>query len=239
MAIWLAHTDKTRTHIDSLTPYLRIPLDLGVRMDATLMKPQHRKQCPWIGYGILKGVTHPKKEISVIGFVPSRGGEISGLHGALIQSFSGVDSVPQCYDKGKKRMVHGFGGFIRWVYFSDPEGGPGVFGIDFSLALTQIEGVAISVQAAAEVMNVAIAHGIPKNAQGVLLRWNMCPHSSTTDMCQTRGFLTVRDWTKKTPKLLTSKTMCPRCGLSRDPLFVFCVHCGCRFGLLSHSGGVS
>lgn len=228
MTILFLIARDARSEVASLQPYLRMSLGRGLRMDASRMKPRERKTCPWVGFGILKGVTNIESNTSIIGFpVYSSPDDQSGFHSKLIRGLSHVDPCPQCYDPNKAR--YGFGGYIRWAYFADPDRGHGYLGIDFSLAASPLIGVATSVEMVHRCMTVLMQHGIPGRTTGVLLEWNMCEHPNAMSMRRRTGLQSVRDWKIHAARLLRQCRICWRCGLPRDRTYVFCPYCGGSF----------
>lgn len=230
-------THDVRTEVPSLAPYLHRSLALGMTMDAHVMRAEDAATCRWIGYGIGKGVTHPQTETTVFG-VPR---ELrSGLHAELVAGFSDVDPFPLCYDD--RAHVFGFGGFVRWVYFADPSGGPGVFGLDWSIAARPTSGVAHAMIAVAAIARIAAEHGIPPDAELALLNWRMCEELVITALRERMALRTVADWNTRAPAYFRRGSgYCPRCGLRtlahRER---FCSRCGCdpaRFWTPTHEGG--
>ncbi|MDP3985362.1 MAG: hypothetical protein Q8P82_01240 [bacterium] len=220
--------------VPSLRPYLRASLEKGQRMDLSVMRPEDREHCAWIGFGIGKGVTDPQRNVSVFA-VPEN--LESGLHGELIQEFPGVDPVPLCYE----RFAHknGFGRFVRWVYFADPAGGPGYIGVDWSLVERATAGVAVSMKSAGNVFAALAAHGLPKDTKTALLNWRMCEHPSWREIRVSLGLETVADWELRAPALFGPKSRyCPRCGAKTlaEPA-EFCSQCGCKPALFWKGGG--
>ena len=127
MSIYI-QTGKDRRVVPSLRPFLRESLSQRMVMDPTQMNPRDVALCPWVGWGIGKGIPHLQDDVSVFA-VPSQ--LKSGLHGELVKGFLGYPLDP---------YKDGFNGFIRWVYFADPldhMGRSGVLGIDWSLVMAQ------------------------------------------------------------------------------------------------------
>lgn len=202
-----------------------MPFEKNFLMDAALMDANDAKTCPWIGYGMGKGVTHLFKDISVF-MIPNE--MKSGLHGEMVQGFKGVDPIDLCYLDTHKL---GFGGFVRWMYFADPqdhETHAGVFGLDWSLIHKLSSGIATSMLVAQIIIERAYAHGIPGNARVALMNPLMCEPAYLTEWKQSAGLLTVHDWATKAAQLFSAcGTHCPKCGL---PTFQkprrFCYRCG-------------
>ncbi len=227
----------SREPISSLAPYLSASLTSGHRMEAERMREDERKDCRWIGFGIGKGVTHPRAGITVFA-VPRD--LVSGLHGELIQGFDGIetDPTPGCYEPDADP---GFGGFVRWVLFADPDGRRDVLGVDFSLALTDRGGVATAMLTVAEVAAVVMAQGMKPKTEVALLNCRMCEPAELAEWRRENGLATLDDWAAKRDVFLRSDCFCPRCGLplpegdSAD----FCGRCGCRPTLIRSRFGIS
>ncbi len=211
--------------VNSLEPYLRKSIKLGMFMDSSRITKADVKECRWIGFGLGKGATSPDKNISVYA-VPNQ--LKRGLHYELVRGLDRVDKFPLCYDEIKH--INGFGGFVRWVFFANPNGGPGVLGIDFSLAARRTSGIANSMIRAIEVIKTAAKHGIPVTAEVALLNWRMCEDSAVKNFRYGFGLVTVKDWIERGGKLFTRRSgLCPRCGLEtlKDNQR-FCFKCGCQ-----------
>lgn len=218
------HPGTKRVPVKSLKPYLRIPFEKQFLMDATLMDSEDAHTCPWIGYGMGKGVTHLYDDISVFA-IPNE--MKRGLHAEIIQGYN-VDPVERCYLDDHKL---GFGGFVRWMYFSDPKDlhtDQGVFGLDWSLVHKLSSGIATSMLIVQTIIARAHAHGIPANTYVALMNPSMCEPSFMTKWKQNIGLLTVQDWVEKAPKLFAQNgTHCPKCGLDTFQCpRKFCYRCG-------------
>lgn len=189
------------------------------------MRREEAEVCRWIGFGIGKGVTSPSRKISVFG-VPDE--PRSGLHGKLIQGFSGVDSCPLCYEDSSEK---GFADFVRWVFFADPTLKRDFLGIDFSLGMSDHSGVATSFQAIWGVVRVLVCHGLSEDVEVVTLNSRMCESESLREVRRLAGLLKVSDWMVKGNSLFGVKSkFCPKCGqmtLDRTPS-EFCFQCGSR-----------
>lgn len=222
---------RKRFACDSLTPFLTASLETTHRMDREQMRPEDRKDCRWIGYGISKGVTHPREGVSVFG-IPEK--LASGLHGKLIQGFEHipVDSTPACYEP---TAPHGFNGFIRWVFFTDPYRVHDVLGIDFSLMLSPTSGVAIDMLTVAKTVAVLATQGISPQVEVALLNAKMCEPEGYRKWRKLEQLVTVHDWSERGQTLFRPDgTHCPRCGAETlsDRATVYCTHCGCKPSLI-------
>ncbi|MCX6714307.1 MAG: hypothetical protein NTX72_00650 [Candidatus Uhrbacteria bacterium] len=219
------HPGTKRVPVKSLTPHLRTPFEKNFLMDASVMTPEDALTCPWVGYGTGKGVTHLFKDISVF-MIPNK--MKSGLHGEMVQGFKGVDPIDLCYLDSHKL---GFGGFVRWMYFSDPQDSKtehGVFGLDWSLVHTLTSGIATSMLIAQIIIERAHRHGIPGNARVALMNPVMCEPVYLTEWKQENNLLTVNDWVKKGMQFFAEEgTHCPKCGLfTFEKPRRFCYRCG-------------
>ena len=219
------HPGTERMPVKSLQPFLRTPFEKNFLMDASLMTQEDARTCPWIGYGMGKGVTHHQKDISVF-MIPNE--MKSGLHGEMVQGFKGVDPIDRCYLDDHKL---GFGGFVRWIYFSDPNDphtDQGVFGLDWSLIHKLSSGIATPMLIAQVIIARAHAHGIPGNARVALMNPTMCEPAYLTEWKQHTRLLTVHDWSTKGSSLFCEEgTHCPKCGLSTfEKPRRFCYRCG-------------
>lgn len=223
-----------RVGIPSLRTFLRRSLTQGPRMNAAMMLPQDAARCRWVGYGIGKGVTDPTADVTVFA-VPTGPGH--GLHGELIQGFPCVDPTPACYDDDH---ALGFGDFVRWVHFADPQGGPGVIGVDFSLVERPTAGVATDMLCVARVAAVLRASDIPEDAELALLDWRMCEPEELADWRGRMGLATLADWASAAARFHPDSGTCPRCGLHMAPAWApFCPQCGCRPELVWHRNGIA
>lgn len=217
------HDGTERRRVDSLEPFLTNSLREGIFMDLNVMKEKDAKTCRWLGFGIGKGITDPDKNISVFG-VPNR--IHRGLHYELVKGFPDIDPFPLCYDE--VNHVKGFGSFVRWVYFVDPEREHDFLGIDFSIVCRPTSGVANSVAKVSEVVKVVFQHGISPRSEVVLLNHKMCEHPGITEMRRQAGLIMVNDWINMADKLFLSKSpFCSKCGLKTlDNNEKFCYRCG-------------
>ena len=141
------HTGDGRREVTSLGPYLGRSLGLGMMMDTAVMCPEDIAGCRWIGFGIEKGVTSVAEDTTVFA-IPKE--MKHGLHAELVEGFPNLDPFPLCYDMAKH--LRGFGAFIRWAYFADPMGGPGVLGVDWSLSARPTGGVATTASVVVSMM---------------------------------------------------------------------------------------
>jgi len=211
----------TRIRVSALTSdFLSESLVYGCTMDPALMLPLEVPECRWLGYGIGKGVTCPEMDVTVFG-VPQT--MRSGLHGTLIQGFPDVDPYDLCYED---QHVKGFGGFIRWIYFSNPSKGPGVLGIEFSLhpSIRVTSGIATSFKRAQHVVSVCCRHGIPAKAEVALLNWRNCQRPHLVAFGKQQRLVTVSDWAQSADRFST--TLCWRCGKPSSSNFHYCPYCG-------------
>ena len=154
-------------------------------------EPEDKYHSPWIGYGYAKGVTHHKRPISVLGLPTEMK---RGLHGKLIQGFPNVDDRVRCYEPDAEK---GFGGFIRWAYFidpNDPHCAQGVFGVDYSPGGNMFRGIANNFSTVARVVRTAGAHGIPNGAAVVLLDPHLCEPPAFTQWRENQNLVSVSDW---------------------------------------------
>lgn len=229
MAIFVQRGEDRRI-VSTLRPYLRQSLNGSGRphmvMDPAQMDPVDVAECTWVGWGIAKGVTHVREDVSVLA-VPDA--LQSGLHAELIQGFPHTDPFPLCYDA--RGHVNGFGGFVRWVYFSDPadaECRGGVFGIDWSPNEPLTIGVASSLHTVARVAARALLHGIPPGAGLALLNWKMLETAALARFRRRSGLGTIHSWVRLAPTRLAPVGMiCPKCTsrtFTTDERF--CYRCG-------------
>lgn len=219
-------TQKEKIRVVSLAPYLSYSFRAGNIMDALLMRKKDIPHCRWVGFGIGKGVTNPEENLSIFAaFQESR----HGLHADLLRDRDDVDLFPLCYDQYLHKR--GFGGFIRWVYFFDPQGGPGVFGVDWSIVARPTSGVACSMVTILKITKTVIYHGIPPNAEVALLNTYMCEEPTARAMLEDAGLITLYDWVTKGDSLFwLLGCYCPRCGLkTQENGAAFCFRCGGRF----------
>lgn len=216
--------DADRRLVPSVEPFLRNSLLSGkCLMDPAQMDTESAAACKWLGWGIGKGVTHLRDNVSVFGIPDTF---ISGLHGELVQGFNDVDPVPTCYEDDHEK---GFGGFIRWVYFVHPtDSNQNVFGIDFSPLMPNTGGVAVCLNAALRTAEVASRHGIPLDCQIALLDWDMTEPRFLTQWRETNELSTLGSWITKGQGLFAPHgSICPSCLESTfESTHNFCYLCG-------------
>ena len=222
-------TATQQLRVPSLVPYLHRSLDLGMTMDYAAMDPRDEMLCHWVGFGIGKGVTHPVLGLTRFA-VPN---ELRrGIHAELLAGRIDVDPYPKCYDE--EQHDKGFGAWVRWTYFADPDGGPGTLGIDFSIACRPTAGVATTMLTVATVVRAAAAAGIPEDAEVALLNPRMCEEPFHYVLRIELELLTVNDWiTHAAARFGPKGTYCLRCGLATRTRGVrFCNRCGCKFAVI-------
>lgn len=216
--------DTIRQPVKSLAPYLRIPLQRESLIDPNLLVPAVRQEYPWIGWGIGKGVTHLRENISVFA-VPKE--QLSGLHSHLIQGFQNTDPPELCY---KPDHIHGFGGFIRWIYLSCPDDATkDVLGIDWGIGPRPTSGITTSVLSVAVLCQNAMCHGIPPKTRVALLDPNLCEITFNRQMIETHHLFTAQDWAKSiSTSFRFGSKFCPRCGLKTftSRSHRYCFRCG-------------
>ncbi len=213
-----------RRQVDSLKPYLQWKVTRGPRMQTGLMRRDEAKTCEWLGHGFRKGVTHPEKNITV--FLASDTAE-PGVHAKLIADFSGVDPHPRCYWPVRHKL--GFGGFIRWVYFSDPRGKRDFTGADWSLVARSTAGILTSFLSVEKFARALVQSGIDEKIELVLLNCRMRENSIIRGTRAKLGLQTLSDWFDRAPKLFRRGSgICPRCGQNILLREIFCHSCGCR-----------
>ncbi|MBX9694767.1 MAG: hypothetical protein K2Z81_20435 [Cyanobacteria bacterium] len=224
MSLVVIHSSLGRAEVDSMAPFLRDSLSLRNFMDEARMTDEDRKDCRWIGFGAGKGVTSPKRDTTVFA-VPTV--LTRGMHGELVQEFSGVDPLPRCYEPDHDL---GFDDFVRWIYFANPNIDDGVFGLDFSMIERPTAGVADSVLRVATVAKVAARHGIPVESELALLNPRMVEPPEAFDWRMSRGLHRVKDWIVLGEQLFGANGLyCPRCGNSeRRSDIRYCPCCGCK-----------
>lgn len=222
-------TATEHRRVPSLTPHLRRSLDLGMTMNQTAMRPEDVATCAWVGFGIGKGVTHPVLGLTRYA-VPN---ELRrGIHAELLADRIDVDPYPRCYDLDGHDK--GFGAWVRWVYFADPDGGPGVFGIDFSLACRATSGVATTMLTVATIVRAAVADGILADAEVALLNPQMCEEPALCMLRHGLGLVIAGDWiAHASSRFGLHGAHCPRCGLATRTHDVrYCNRCGCKFAMV-------
>ncbi len=216
--------DEVRREVASVSPHLSGSLaKADSRMERSLMRPEDVPSCAWVGYGIGKGVTSPEKDITIFG-VPEH--IYSGLHGVMVGGLSDVDPPPLCYEENHDK---GFGSYIRWVFFADPDLKENYLGVDFSLSLRETSGVATSFKRVAEVVRALSKHGVPDITRVALLNWRMCEPEHLASVRKTLGLHTVAHWNSKAIDLFSKGSgFCPKCGLEtfNDRRHLFCYRCG-------------
>ena len=172
-----------------------------------IMRKEDVENCRWIGYGIIKGVTSPKNNLTIYG-IPEE--PCSGLHGELISGQPDVDPTPLCYEENHDK---GFGDFVRWVIFADPKERQHFFGIDFSLTLRPTSGVATSFRKVWEIVGTLIDQGISPWIEVVLLNCRMIEPEYLTQVRKDAGLITAFDWVVKGERYFSQRSnFCPKCG---------------------------
>lgn len=201
--------DTTRQLVDSLAPFVRTPLQTKSLIDPNLLMPAVRQGYPWIGWGIGKGVTHLREDISVFA-IPKE--QRSGLHSHLVQGLDHVDPPELCY---KPEHIHGFGGFIRWIYLSCPiDASQDVVGIDWGIGLRPTSGITTSVLSVAVLCHNMMRHGVLEKTRVALLDPNLCEITFNHEMIQSLGLFTIGDWARSaSTHFRIGSDYCPRCGL--------------------------
>jgi hypothetical protein len=223
------HQKGLREEVSSLTPYLRESLLHNCLVEPSLMTEDDRHACRWLGYGLGKGVSNPKSQVSVYGIPETM---TRGLHGELIQNFPGVDPLPHCYEDNH---ALGFDGFVRWVYFAHPERDEGILGIDWSLAARKTAGVANSMLKVCALAQICKAHGVPKESELVLLNWRMLEPKYAQKLRHTIGLQSLEDWATHGREVFKQGSVCcPRCGQATlKGNRRFCYRCGCKPELIT------
>lgn len=236
--IFVQH-DSQRVQVPSLSPYLRSSLPNGLRFDESLIDPEGKPNAHWYwqGYGMGKGVTHVAQNISVYSSCQKI---VSGLHAHLASGFPHImiDELPRCYQSCQ--LMQGFGGFTRWVYFTNPQDGPDILGIDFSIGCPPESGCAHSIARVAEVVKTVAWHGVALSTQVILLNWHMTWNLWLAEFQYERGWLTVGDWLAEPCQYLWPVGIgCPRCGQPTltGKYFRFCARCGCQPTLIQSKKG--
>lgn len=171
-----------------------------------LMRPEEVASCRWLGYTLVKGVTHPHRAITA---QTSGGDDLSGAHGRLVQQFGGVDTTPECYNPDS---ILGFGGFARWVRFISPDARPNVFGLDWSLTERPHIGVATSALEVALVASRVRDYGIPAGDELVLLTPRMTELPVMAQWRRSEGLVCVGDWADAPKRFYPRTGFCPKCG---------------------------
>lgn len=214
--------------VASIGPWLRSSLGTESVMDPAVMTAEDIASCPWVGYGIGKGLTSVERNMSLFG-IPSKNG--SGWHGELIRGLPGTDPSPLCYKANDPQFKFGFADFVRWVYFAGDDESRDVFGLDYGLGLKPEEGVANSVVRVYQTAIAAISHGIPDNIELVLLNYRMTEEPAISQFRRMLGLHTVGDWARKGPDLFAaSGNRCRTCGLdTRKSAFRYCYRCTADF----------
>lgn len=216
--------NQTRRPVSSLAPYLRIPLQNGSLIDPNRLDPAVRQGYPWIGWGIGKGVTHLRKDISVFA-VPKE--QQSGLHSHLVQGLENVDPPELCY---KPNHIHGFGGFIRWIYLSCPtDASQDVIGVDWGIGPRPTSGITTSVLSVAVLCRNILHHGISPTTRVALLDPNLSEITFNREMIETHQLFTIQDWARsESTAFCVESKFCPRCGLRtfKNRQHRFCYRCG-------------
>ena len=219
-------THGVRVEVLSLHPHFARSIEAGHLMDPSRMRPEDVSQCPWIGWGMSKGVTHPDRDLSILAHKDSLD---RGLHAELVAEFTDeVDPYPLCYDE--KNHQKGFGGFTRWVAFTDPQNpkGPGVLGIDWSLACRPTSGVATSMWQIMRVVQTALPHGLHPQSEIALLDWRMSEDEFVKAWRYETRLVTAEDWVSRASTLFVPMGHhCLRCGMKTfERKNKFCFRCG-------------
>lgn len=224
------YRDGLRSRIHTLRPYLRHALEQQVVMDETRIEDKSLlASCRWVGWGITKGVTHRTNRVSVLGTPDTMK---QGLHAELVQGFADVDEPAQCYEPHAPK---GFGGFIRWVYFTDPddpclEGG--VIGIDWNGGgnqTTPTSGIATSMTDVMAVAQCLIEQGLSPDAELALLDWNMLEREEIRTWRRAFHLYHLEDWSRA-DVFAPHGRLCVRCGSETNIChYRHCYHCGVRF----------
>ncbi len=194
-------------------------------MDPKLMRPRDLKLCRWLGYGIIKGLTSTKLNVSIFGLPETHS---AGLHGEMIRGIGGTDPSPLCYDRKHKK---GFGSFVRWVFFKSPGNEDRFLGIDFSLGLRKTSGVATTWKHVYEIIKTLAVHGLLSDTEIVLLNWRMCEPRCLTGLRRRSELVTAQDWMHKGKKYFgPDGIFCPTCGQKTftDKQHTYCYLCGCN-----------
>ena len=227
----------TRVEISALHPHFARSMEVGHCMDASRMLPEDQAQCPWIGWGMSKGVSHPERDLSILAHADTLP---RGLHAELVAEFADeVDPYPLCYDEHHHQK--GFGGFVRWIAFTNPQNpqGPGVLGIDWSLACRPTSGVATSIKRASEITQTLLRHGVHPQSEIALLNWRMCEDVDVRKWLHDKGWVTLEAWVRRIPHALApTGNHCPRCGMETfQQKHRFCYRCGASFFPPQPTGG--
>lgn len=211
--------------VESMEEIFLHAITKGHFMDPSRMRPDEILTCQWVEYGMSKGVTHLTKDLTIVADCAELP---RGLHADLVAEFSDeVDPYPLCYEPTHQR---GFGGFIRWLAFTNPRSpeAPGIFGIDFSTNCRPTSGVANTVWRVAEVARIILSHGIDPRTEIAMLNSRMTEDIGVTAWREHFGLRTVKDWVDCSFKLLfPNGYLCPRCGC--HTFFgaeLFCSNCG-------------
>lgn len=216
---------QDRREVPSLRPFLRDSLAHRMVMDPTHMRPQDAAHCAWVGWGIGKGVTHVRDDVSVFATPDELR---NGLHAELVQGFPNVDPLPLCYDA--QGHVHGFGGFVRWVYFANPNDAAchsGVFGIDWSPGRPLAIGVAPSFHIITKIAQRACSHGVACSTEVALLNWRMIEPPEATAWRYRWGLRSIGDWIERAPRLFApAGSLCTTCGENALHEASYCFECG-------------
>ena len=219
-------SNEDRREVLSLAPFLHFALLTKSIMKEDLNGLKPELHCHWYGWGIGKGVTHVQDTTTIFA-TPHK--LKSGLHADLVQGFPNVDPYPLCYDPNN--LIHGFGGFIRWVYFTDPNDTQlqhGVFGIDWAPSQSIKLGVAPTMIVVSQIARIVQNQGIPSQAELVLLNWQMLEPMFIRTWRKQMKLITLSDWCERGPKLFgPSGVHCPVCGLRTfEQPNTFCFRCG-------------
>ena len=227
------YANGRRRRIGSLRSYIKKAGHSGFTMEREYMDAENAVACPWLGYGIGKGITSPTRNISVFATPHSMQ---SGLHSELIRGFRNLDPFPLCYESRHKL---GFADFVRWVYLCPKTQGGGIVGIDWSLVERPTAGVATSMKRVGYIAKTLVRHGISHNTTVALLNSHMCEEAAIRLWRESLGLRILNDWVQKSEKLFGENGLCcPRCGQqTRSKGNTYCTRCGGKFNLLHEKGG--
>ena len=213
------HDRGHRRQVAGLTPHLARTHREGTPMDPALMSPLDAATCHWAGWRFGKGVSRGETHVFAMATELT-----SGQHAEMVQGFDQVDPPQGCYDR--RHRVHGFGGFLRWVYFAQQ--GDAVLGVDWSLAERENAGVALSMLDVHHLAGSLIDAGTAPSTTLALLNPQMCEPAELAAWRRRHGLNTLRDWRCARAILAPHGILCGRCGLKTfvSPCARFCEQCG-------------